>query len=154
MASAREILQRASTPEELLGKLLEAADLLEGKLEASQQHATAYFAMASGLWEAAGALSLLLTKPRQPRRALERGVRPPWPSPTAGSTPASTAALPSSGCGVDACLVQRWRNASGCWWQWRWNWRRGGCWIATGSARTVGADRTGCCQGLRPMPAQ
>ena len=66
MASARQILHQASTPEELIGKLLEAADMLEDKLEASPQHATASFAMASGLREAAAALSLLLHQPCQP----------------------------------------------------------------------------------------
>jgi len=66
MASARQLLQEATTPEDLIGKLLEAADMLEDNLEASPQHATASFAMASGLREAARALSLLLNKPCQP----------------------------------------------------------------------------------------
>ena len=66
MASARQILHQASTPEELIGKLLEAADMLEDNLEASPQHATAYFAMVSGLREAAAVLSLLLNQPCHP----------------------------------------------------------------------------------------
>ena len=66
MASARQILHQASTPEELIGKLLEATDMLEDNLEASPQHATASFAMASGLREAARALSLLFNKPCEP----------------------------------------------------------------------------------------
>jgi len=66
MASARQILHEASTPEELIGKLLEAADMLEDKHEASPQHETAYFAMASGLREAALALSLLPNKACEP----------------------------------------------------------------------------------------
>jgi hypothetical protein len=66
MASARQLLQEATTPEDLIGKLLEAADMLEDNLKASPQHATASFAMASGLREAARALSLLLNKPCQP----------------------------------------------------------------------------------------
>jgi hypothetical protein len=77
MASARQILHQASTPEELIGKLLEAADMLEDNLEASPQHATVYFAMASGLREAARALSLLLNKPCEPPVPRAGRVRPP-----------------------------------------------------------------------------
>jgi hypothetical protein len=77
MASARQILHQASTPEELIGKLLEAADMLEDNHEASPQHATAYFAMASGLREAARALSLLLNKPCEPPAPESGRVRPP-----------------------------------------------------------------------------
>ncbi len=85
MASARQILHEASTPEELIGKLLEAADMLEDNLEASPQHATAYFAMASGLREAARALSLLLNKPCKPPVPQVGRVRPPSASPADGN---------------------------------------------------------------------
>jgi len=77
MASARQILHQASTPEELIGKLLEAADMLDDNLEASAQHATAYFAMAGGLREATLALSLLLNKPCEPPAPQAGRVRPP-----------------------------------------------------------------------------
>jgi len=84
MASARQILHQASTPEELIGKLLEAADMLEGNHEASPQHATAYFAMASGLREAARALSLLPNKPSEPPARHAGRVRPPSAIPADG----------------------------------------------------------------------
>jgi hypothetical protein len=51
--------------------------MLEDNLEASPQHATAYFAMASGLREAARALSLLLNKPCEPPVRQAGQVRPP-----------------------------------------------------------------------------
>jgi hypothetical protein len=51
--TARTMLEQAATVEELIGKLQEAADLLQGK---GGSHATAYFAMGSGLLEAARAL--------------------------------------------------------------------------------------------------
>jgi len=86
MASARQLLQEATTPEDLIGKLLEAADMLEDNLEASPQHATASFAMASGLREAARALSLLLNKPCQP----------PAPEPAGSAQMAVTASLTAS----------------------------------------------------------
>jgi len=67
MASARQLLQEATTPEDLIGKLLEAADMLEDNLEASPQHATASFAMASGLREAARASASCSTSPASRR---------------------------------------------------------------------------------------
>jgi hypothetical protein len=84
MASARQILHQASTPEELIGKLLEAADMLEDNHEASPQHATAYFAMASGLREAARALSLLLNKPCEPPAPESAGSAHRRPLPAEG----------------------------------------------------------------------
>jgi hypothetical protein len=68
---------RGEHAEELIGKLLEAADMLEDNLEASPQHATVYFAMASRLREAARALSLLLNKPCEPPVPRAGRVRPP-----------------------------------------------------------------------------
>jgi ferric-dicitrate binding protein FerR (iron transport regulator) len=55
--------------------------MLEDNLEASPQHATAYFAMASGLREAAAVLSLLLNQPAtrrspEPARSAHRRLSP------------------------------------------------------------------------------
>ena len=84
MVSARQILHEASTPEELISKLLEAADMLEDEHAASPQHATAYFAMASGLREAARALSLLLNKPDEPPVPESAGSAHRRPAPADG----------------------------------------------------------------------
>jgi hypothetical protein len=51
--------------------------MLDDNLEASPQHATVYFAMASGLREAARALSLLLNKPCEPPVPRAGPVPPP-----------------------------------------------------------------------------
>ena len=84
MVSARQILHEASTPEELIVKLLKAADMLEDNRAASPQHATASFAMASGLREAARALSLLLNKPCEPPAVEPAGSAHRRPAPADG----------------------------------------------------------------------